>query len=71
MALGMMVPGMLAGWLHDVFSQYHLLGANGHDGYINFFLLVMVACVATFVVCRMVRIDPSFGKKKTTNAVGA
>ena len=71
MALGMMVPGMLAGWLHDVFSRYHILGANGHDGYINFFLLVMVACVATFVVCRMVRIDPSFGKKKTTNAAGA
>ena len=71
MALGMMVPGMLAGWLHDVFSQYHLLGANDHDGYINFFLLVMVACVATFVVCRIVKIDPSFGKKKAAEAIGA
>ena len=71
MALGMMVPGMLAGWLHDVFSRYHILGANGHDGYINFFLLVMVACVATFIVCRIVRIDPAFGRKKAGDAAGA
>ena len=63
MALGMMIPGMFAGWLHDVFAQYHLFGADGPQGFINFFWWVMLCCLATFAVCLKVRIDPSFGKK--------
>lgn len=63
MALGMMIPGMAAGWLHDIFSEYNLFGVDGPQGYVNFFWLVMVACVATAVVCMKVKIDPSFGKK--------
>lgn len=63
MALGMMIPGMFAGWLHDVFAQYHLFGTDGPQGFINFFWWVMLCCLATFAVCLKVRIDPSFGKK--------
>lgn len=65
MALGMMVPGMFAGWLHDVFDQYNILGSNGPAGFVNFFWLVMISCIATFWVCAKVKIDPDFGKKKT------
>lgn len=63
MALGMMIPGMFAGWLHDYFSCIYIFGADSPQGYINFFWLVMVACVATLSVCLKVKIDPNFGKK--------
>lgn len=63
MALGMMIPGMFAGWLHDTFAQYNILGAGGPQGFVNFFWLVMVSCLATFAVCLRVRIDPEFGKE--------
>lgn len=65
MALGMMVPGMFAGWLHELFEQYNIFGANGPQGYVNFFWWVMLCCVATFAVCMSVKIDPEFGKKRT------
>ncbi len=52
MALGMMLPGMLAGWLQE------------QIGYLYFFLWTIVCCVATFVVCLFIKIDPEFGKKK-------
>lgn len=51
MALGMMLPGMMAGWLQE------------HIGYQHFFLWAMLCCVATFVVCLFIKIDPDFGKK--------
>lgn len=63
MALGMMIPGMAAGWLHDKFEQLQIFGANGPQGYINFFWWVMLCCVATFVVSFCVKVDPNFGKK--------
>ncbi len=63
MALGMMLPGMFAGWLHDSFAVYNLFGTDGPQGFINFFWFVMVGCVATLIVCAKVRIDPSFGRK--------
>lgn len=64
MALGMMLPGMAAGWLHDLFARYSIFGAAGPQGYVNFFWLVMLCCVATFAVCAAVHIDPQFGKKR-------
>lgn len=67
MALGMMIPGMAAGWLHDVFREYNLFGADGPQGYVNFFWLVMLCCTATFAVCSIVKIDPEFGMKKSKN----
>lgn len=51
MALGLMLPGMAAGWLQELL------------GYQNFFLLTIVSCITTIVVATIVKIDPSFGRK--------
>ena len=51
MALSMMIPGLFAGALQEAV------------GYRVFFLIVIVACVATFVVASFLKIDPAFGKK--------
>jgi PAT family beta-lactamase induction signal transducer AmpG len=51
MALGMMLPGLAAGWLAD------------HLGYQNFFLLAIACCVTTIGVCYFVKVSPEFGKK--------
>lgn len=51
MALGMMVPGMAAGWIQD------------HLGYLNFFIWVLVVSVPSFLVTALLKIDPSFGRK--------
>lgn len=64
MALGMMLPGMAAGWLHERLAEINIFGLNGPQGYINFFWAVMICCFATFAVCLKVKIDPSFGKKR-------
>ena len=50
-ALGMMIPGMLAGWMAD------------HLGYLNFFWWVVGCCLVTFVVSAFIRIDSQYGKK--------
>lgn len=50
-ALGMMIPGMLAGWMAD------------HLGYLNFFWWVVGCCLVTFVVSAFIKIDPQYGKK--------
>lgn len=63
MALGMMLPGMAAGWIHEQLSQINLFGGVGPQGYINFFWWVMVCCMATIVVSTIVKIDPKFGIK--------
>lgn len=65
MALGMMVPGMIAGWVHNYFSDYNLFGADGPQGYVNFFWLVMIGCLATLYSCTRVKIDPAFGRKES------
>ena len=52
MALGMMVPAMVSGWL------------QGQLGYQNYFLWVMAATIPGFIVTALVKIDPEFGKKK-------
>lgn len=51
MALGMMLPGMLSGYIQEL------------AGYINFFIWVMICCIATFAVSATLKIDPDFGKK--------
>ena len=50
-ALGMMIPGMIAGWMAD------------HLGYLHFFWWVMLCCLVTFAVSALIKIDPSYGKK--------
>ena len=49
--LGLMLPGMLSGWLKDMM------------GYRMFFIVVMLLCLITFVVTALIKIDPEFGKK--------
>ena len=51
MALGMMIPGMAAGWLQEVM------------GYQMFFIWIMICTLATFGVTALLKIDPEFGKK--------
>ncbi len=51
MALSMMLPGMVAGYL------------QAYYGYADFFWLVMACCGVTVAVTALLKIDPSFGKK--------
>jgi PAT family beta-lactamase induction signal transducer AmpG len=51
MALGMMLPGLLSGYVQEWL------------GYKNFFLWVMVATIPGFIVAAFAKIDPSFGRK--------
>ncbi|MDE7402988.1 MAG: MFS transporter [Muribaculaceae bacterium] len=68
MALGMMLPGMAAGWIHEILDDVNIYNFNGPQGYLNFFWFVMLCCIATFAVSAKVKIDPEFGKKvKTEN----
>jgi len=52
MALGMMLPGMFAGWLEDLI------------GYHNFFIFVMICAIPTLAVIPFLKIDKEFGKKE-------
>lgn len=54
MALGMMIPGMVSGWLQEII------------GYQHFFVWVLIATVPAFVVARYIHIDPEYGKKPNT-----
>ena len=51
MALGMMIPGMMSGWLQEVI------------GYQHFFIWVVIATIPGFVLLKFLHIDPHFGKK--------
>lgn len=51
MALGMMLPGMAAGWIQE------------QIGYVNFFWWVMLATIPSLFVTGMLKIDPAFGRK--------
>ena len=51
MALGMMLPGMFAGWLQEQL------------GYNHFFLWVMICSVIPLIAVSLLKIDPAFGKK--------
>ncbi len=52
MALGMMIPGMLSGWLQEII------------GYQSFFVWVMICTIPIFLVLPFVKIDPKFGVKE-------
>jgi PAT family beta-lactamase induction signal transducer AmpG len=56
MALGMMLPGMAAGWL-----QTQL-------GYTNFFIWVCVATLPSFAAAALLKIDPAFGRRDESGA---
>ena len=52
MALGMMIPGMVSGWLQELI------------GYQHFFIWVMICTIPSFLVIPFLKIDPKFGKKE-------
>lgn len=52
MALGMMLPGMGAGWLQEKL------------GYVNFFVWVCVATIPSFLATAAIKVDPAFGRKQ-------
>ena len=54
MALGMMLPGMWAGWL-----QQQL-------GYVDFFIWACVATLPSFLAAAFIRIDPGFGRRQAS-----
>ncbi|MBN1491320.1 MAG: MFS transporter, partial [Phycisphaerae bacterium] len=53
MALGMMLPGMISGWIQE------------QVGYELFFVWVLVTTIPAFIVAALVRIPPEFGRKVT------
>ena len=52
MALSMMLPGMVAGYIQEAL------------GYTMFFGFVMICCLVTVLVTFMLKVDPEYGKKK-------
>ena len=64
MALGMMLPGMGAGKLHDILDGINLTGGLLPQGYVNFFWMATGCSVVTFLATACVKVDPEFGKKK-------
>ena len=55
MALGMMIPGMLSGWLQELI------------GYPHFFIWVLIATIPGFLILFFIPLDPEFGKKAVKN----
>ena len=51
MALGMMVPGMLSGWIQEKLN------------YENFFIWVLICTIPGFLLIPFLKIDKTFGKK--------
>jgi PAT family beta-lactamase induction signal transducer AmpG len=52
MALGMMIPGMISGWLQELI------------GYQHFFIWVIIATIPAFIITKFIPLDPSFGMKE-------
>jgi len=55
MALGMMIPGMISGWIQEMI------------GYKWFFVWVCIATIPGFIISKFLDIYPSFGKKHKEN----
>ena len=52
MALGMMIPGMVSGWLQELI------------GYQHFFVWVIIATIPAFIITKFIPLDAEFGLKK-------
>lgn len=52
MALGMMLPGMISGWIQEMI------------GYKYFFIWVMICTIPGFVIINYLKYDPKFGTKE-------
>lgn len=51
MALGMMIPGMVSGWIQELI------------GYQHFFIWVMIATIPAFIITKFIPLNPEFGKE--------
>ncbi|MCB0744051.1 MAG: MFS transporter, partial [Ignavibacteriae bacterium] len=51
MALGMMIPGMISGWLQELI------------GYQHFFIWVVITTIPAFIVAKFIPLDSEFGKE--------
>jgi PAT family beta-lactamase induction signal transducer AmpG len=49
MALGMMLPGMVSGWIQEMI------------GYQHFFIWVMLCTIPSFIMIKLIDVDPKFG----------
>jgi PAT family beta-lactamase induction signal transducer AmpG len=52
MALGMMLPGMAAGWIQEQL------------GYLHFFILIILFTIPTLLLIPFMKVDPDFGRSK-------
>ncbi|RZT93523.1 PAT family beta-lactamase induction signal transducer AmpG [Ancylomarina subtilis] len=52
MALGMMLPGMISGWIQELI------------GYQHFFIWVILCTIPSFIMVKQIDIDPKFGIKQ-------
>ena len=52
MALGMMLPGMISGWIQEIV------------GYVNFFIWVVICTIPGFIIIFYLKIKPGFGVKQ-------
>ena len=52
MALGMMLPGMISGWIQESI------------GYKHFFIWVLISTIPAFIITKFIPLDSEFGKKK-------
>lgn len=51
MALGMMLPGMISGWIQELI------------GYKHFFIWVLLATIPSFIITKFIPLESDFGKK--------
>jgi PAT family beta-lactamase induction signal transducer AmpG len=56
MSLGMMLPGMVSGWLQEFL------------GYQYFFVWILVATVPSFLVAALIPLDAGFGRRDTSQS---
>ena len=54
MALGMMLPGMISGWLEDLW------------GYPHFFIWVMICTFPGFILTKFIHFESNFGIREST-----
>lgn len=55
MAAGMMFPGMISGWIQEMI------------GYQHFFVWVMFCTIPSFIMIKLIKVDPKFGIKSSKN----
>lgn len=55
MALGMMVPGMFAGWIYNLCKAVAESTILDHGGYFLFFCFIMICCAGTFAAVATLR----------------